>query len=774
MKRFLNFALPVFIVCTGSIQAQSLSDSVIETAIINGLKSAPPWEVVQGGLGAGARNVQVYSVIITRRGIYNQQQKYYPVKAHVKGSFQTHLAGGGLRTCKFDGITDFRIFKNDYGDHIARLANPLTADVNELKPDCTQPPPSITSSSHRDWDRFWADFRKATFLQFTYTIGSRDQERMFRALMDPNFEYLDGPHPSGDRIDAAFKYWGYAAINGLYALKEIVQKGTAPFSLPGKKQLRIAPPEAANDNYKGWASVFELGPDKRWRWIMHMYKRWTVPSSETTTPPSMYLELAREKILAVSFFLSDGKTNNKQYGTSFPKSKCQYVNWELTIDEIISGSSAPISLRDNLEGFYYKVPSNELFGQNKIPALDRRTVNDVTYSLIFSALGFAQPGNWPVGKYKVKILEAGKFVAEGTFEIYDDTDLSNTPSPKRPTLKRRKEGTDEPGEPDEPPKDKPTLRRRDSDGNAPNASPDLKQYGTILFSSRQSGSQNIYAVDLASGRQTNLTRNRFDNGYPRISPDGKTIAFATNRDGSWQIYVMNPDGSGQRNLTNNTEANGYMDWSPDSQSLVFAGTRYGEKNNDIYIIRADGSGLRRITNDPSEDVHPVWSPDGKHIAFASERKGNRQIYIWNSEDNSVDQMIISSSYDDYPAWSPDGTKIAFASDRDSASSSKLDVYVAALERGSRWFLIDGKPTRMSVIGRKDKGISAVNVSRVVSHASDDRHPTWSPDGKMIAFVSDRDGDRDIFVVNADGTGLRKIVSAKGDDEHPHWTPSSVK
>lgn len=237
-------------------------------------------------------------------------------------------------------------------------------------------------------------------------------------------------------------------------------------------------------------------------------------------------------------------------------------------------------------------------------------------------------------------------------------------------------------------KDKPTLPRRDRDGGAPDALPDLKQSGTIVFSSRQSGSQDIYSLDLATGRQTKLTNSPFDDGYPRVSPDGKKIAFATNRDGSWQIYIMNPDGSDQRNLTKNKDGNGYMDWSPDSQSLVFASTRYGERNNDIYTIRADGSGLRRITNDPSEDVHPVWSPDGKHIAFASERKGNRQIYIWHSDEDIVEQMIISSSYDDYPAWSSDGTRIGFASSRDSGSSSKLDIYIATLEHGTSWFVIE--------------------------------------------------------------------------------------
>jgi Tol biopolymer transport system component len=296
-------------------------------------------------------------------------------------------------------------------------------------------------------------------------------------------------------------------------------------------------------------------------------------------------------------------------------------------------------------------------------------------------------------------------------------------------------------------KDKPTLPRRDRDGGSPDGPPDLKQSGTIVFSSIQSGNQDIYSLDLATGRQTNLTNNHFDDGYPRMSPDGKKIAFATNRDGSWEIYIMNRDGSDQRNLTRSKEGNGYMDWSPDSQSLVFASTRYGSRNNDIYTIRADSSGLKRLTNHPAEDVHPVWSPDGKRIAFASERDGNREIYVMNSDGTNLIRLTSNRWYDDYSAWSPDGTRLAFASDRDSGRSDRLDIYI------------------MNADG--------TNVRRIVNDpAGDDRHPTWSPDGKMIAFTSDREGDRDIFITRADGTSLIWLVSSRGNDEHPHWTSHS--
>lgn len=265
---------------------------------------------------------------------------------------------------------------------------------------------------------------------------------------------------------------------------------------------------------------------------------------------------------------------------------------------------------------------------------------------------------------------------------------------------------------------------------------------SLVFSSRRDGNQEIYLLDLTTGRTTNLTRNRSDDGYPRCAPDGRTIAFATNRDGYWEIYLMDRDGSRQRNLTRNTGGNGYMDWSPDGQTLVFASTRNGERNNELYSIRIDGSDLRRLTNHPAEDVHPAWSPDGRKIAFASERTGNRQIYIMNADGTSVTRLMTNRWYDDYPAWSLDGSQIAFSSDRDSRSSERLEIYTVTTD-GSK-------------------------VRRVTSDPADDRHPAWSPDGTLLAFSSNRNGDRDIFVMRLDGTGLKSIISAPGDDEHPRW------
>ena len=269
----------------------------------------------------------------------------------------------------------------------------------------------------------------------------------------------------------------------------------------------------------------------------------------------------------------------------------------------------------------------------------------------------------------------------------------------------------------------------------------------LVFSSQRDGNQEVYHLDLRTGRSVNLSQSGKDDGYPRCSPDGRKIALATNRDGYWEIYLMDRNGNGQQNLTKNRGGNGYMDWSPDGLTLVFASTRNGEKNNELYTIRADGTGLRRLTYHPAEDVHPAWSPDGRKIAFASERDGNRQIYVINADGTNPKRITSNRWYDDYPAWSPDSSQIAFSSDRDSRASDRLDIYVANA---------DGS-----------------NIRRIISHPADDRHPSWSLDGSLLAFASDRDGDRDIFIISIDKTGLKKVFSSDGNDEHPNWCREQV-
>jgi len=205
------------------------------------------------------------------------------------------------------------------------------------------------------------------------------------------------------------------------------------------------------------------------------------------------------------------------------------------------------------------------------------------------------------------------------------------------------------------------------------------------------------------------------------------------------------------------DAYGY--WSPDGAQIVFQSDRTGQW--DIYVIDSDGSGLQRLTDSPAHDRTPVWSPDGSRIAFQSERDGNRDIYVMASDGSGPRNITNHPAEDSHPKWSPDGRRIIFDSDRDS--SNNYEVYemdasgsgVARLTEYSDWDTYSSiSPDGGSVLWRRvtsDNGarnsevfIMARDGSRPTNLSNDpafDGWPAWSPDGTRILFASDRGKSR---------------------------------
>jgi Tol biopolymer transport system component len=162
-------------------------------------------------------------------------------------------------------------------------------------------------------------------------------------------------------------------------------------------------------------------------------------------------------------------------------------------------------------------------------------------------------------------------------------------------------------------------------------------------------------------------------------------------------------------------------------------------NADIYLMNDDGSDRIRLTDTLGLDIDPSWSPDGSQIAFRSTRDGQDEIYIMSADGSCQRDLTNSPADDRSPAWSPDGARIAFDH-----------------------FFDDGY-----------QDIAAINVDgsglRRLTDAQGE-YPAWSPDGSEIAFASVRDGDYDIYVMNADGTDQRAITHNSTYDMYPAWSP----
>jgi Tol biopolymer transport system component len=175
-------------------------------------------------------------------------------------------------------------------------------------------------------------------------------------------------------------------------------------------------------------------------------------------------------------------------------------------------------------------------------------------------------------------------------------------------------------------------------------------------------------------------------------------------------------------------------------------------DDDIAVVGADGGSRRVVVEAPGPQFDADWSPDGSRFAYRDSRTGvnvNDEIYVSSADGTGARNLTASPSNEWSPAWSPDGGQIAFASDREG----ELRVFVMDAD-GSR-------------------------VRRVTEIWGE--YPAWSPDGTQIAFASHVGGaglhgdpNYDVFVVNADGTGLRQLTDGPAYDMYPAWSPDGTQ
>ena len=135
---------------------------------------------------------------------------------------------------------------------------------------------------------------------------------------------------------------------------------------------------------------------------------------------------------------------------------------------------------------------------------------------------------------------------------------------------------------------------------------------------------------------------------PRWSPDGSKILFISDRTGNNEIFVMNPDGSDITQITQSEGNKNWAEWSPDGRRIAYS------YEGDIYLINADGDpeSVVRLTSDGKKNRAPSWSPDGRRIVFSSQRSGNWDLWVVNTDGSGLTQLTDDEFVDLYPNWGP--------------------------------------------------------------------------------------------------------------------------
>jgi TolB protein len=237
---------------------------------------------------------------------------------------------------------------------------------------------------------------------------------------------------------------------------------------------------------------------------------------------------------------------------------------------------------------------------------------------------------------------------------------------------------------------------------------------------------------------------------PWPTPDylgtGGSVVFTLRQNGNSDIYVLSVGRPEAIRFTNHPADDRDPAFSPDGRRLAFASHRDG--NWEIYVLEVPTGNLIRVTNDPAFDGGPSWSNDGQWLVYESYQQSNLDLYLVRADGSNQPIRLTEHPAPDFsPAWSSGGRHIAFTSWR----SGNKDIYLMPLDAAS------------------DE--TATNVT--ASPAGQEDNPSFSPDGRYLAYDDDSTGFELVYAVPlADYRPSGPPASLGQQGRHPTWSPDS--
>jgi Tol biopolymer transport system component len=326
---------------------------------------------------------------------------------------------------------------------------------------------------------------------------------------------------------------------------------------------------------------------------------------------------------------------------------------------------------------------------------------------------------------------------------------------------------------------------------SPAFSPDGSQ---IAFVAEREGEVALYLMGAMGETPRRLLERAF---HPAWSPDGKEIFYSTagfddplDRAADSAIWAIAPASGEKRKVVDRDAIQPCV--SPHGLRVAYWSSTGGQR--DIWTAGVDGKGALAVTNDAATDYNPIWSPDGKRLYFLSDRTG--VMSLWRVPIDEASGRLLgppeaisggATQLRDV-AMARDG-RMAFVQARSEWSSyqlrfdpeaGKLSGEGQLLLRSSRLqgeadLSPDGKWLAASTFsGAEDLVLMAPDGSSRRALTDDparDRRPRFSPDGKRLAFYSNRSGQFQIWLIGVDGTGLASLGPDTERMIYPNWSPS---
>jgi Tol biopolymer transport system component len=305
----------------------------------------------------------------------------------------------------------------------------------------------------------------------------------------------------------------------------------------------------------------------------------------------------------------------------------------------------------------------------------------------------------------------------------------------------------------------------------------------LAFVSDRDGTEAIWKTPLLGGSVSLLVPNATS---PAVSPDGERIAFVrqgSTGDGRIAVALLSDPASARFITGENDGLWGHRDpaWSPDGTLICYAAQR------NLWVVSSAGGGARMLVSDDEYYADPVWSSDQKNIYMSSYRHGVYAIWSVPFQGGEPTRVTVGTSAEQSPSVSSDGSRLVYSTSRDDQF-----LVLMELKTGRRNEINEDCEIMMPAISpdksrlaygsdrqgdRFDLWVQSVRDGeligpprRLTDRPGEESHPSYSPDGKWIAYYEISGESRDIWILSSSGGNPIQFTNHPAADIHPAWSP----